>query len=266
MEKTTTADIISRSGIDALTLHAGRGIEAFSTLRGVDPGDASGPYAGFNACHYVGDDADHVARCRRQLASALNLPESHILIPRQTHSTRVAVIGDEIPSTLDGFDALTTRRADIALCVNTADCLPIVFNDPVDKVIGIAHAGWKGVIGDIVTATIDSMRGLGADPKLIKAAIGPSICGNCYEVDDDFAQKFVDAFAATANLVKQSGKPGKRLLDLRKAVVLRLKAGGLADSSILQADACTRCRPDLFFSARALGTASGRVLTVIRMI
>lgn len=258
------AETTKRSDFNPVELVTGPGAVAFSTTRG-DTAVAGDPYSGFNACHYTSDDQSHVAQCRQELAEAVGLPESNIVIPRQTHSVNVAVV-DSVPSTPEDVDGLVTVRDDVLLCVNTADCLPVVFHDPSAKVIGIAHAGWKGVFNGIIPAVIEKMKELGADQSAIRAAMGPCICVDCYEVDVDFAKRFIDRFPRVENIAKPSFKEGKMQLDLSAVARYQLIEAGITADKINMPAGCTRCRPDRFFSARALGVASGRVLTAIRML
>ena len=175
--------------MEILKLEVGDGIEAFSTMRGnVSQLDASNPYSGFNVCHYTGDDAMHISHCRSELAKLTEVAVDRLLIPRQTHSVNVVIIGKEIPD-LEGVDGMVTCRDDVALVVNTADCLPIVFNDSKHGIVGVAHGGWRGLYGGIIEETIAAMTVLGAELQEIRVAIGPCICGDCYEVDAEFARK-----------------------------------------------------------------------------
>lgn len=249
--------------MEVLELDAGEGVLAFSTMRGViqDEG-GSNPYAGFNVCHYTGDDAGHVADCRRELACRVGVPVCNLIIPRQTHSSNVAVVGDIVPCVED-TDALVTCRDDVALVVNTADCLPIVFNDSRHGVIGVAHGGWRGLYDGIIPATVEAMTELGAAAADIRVAIGPCICGGCYEVSEEFAGRFAERFGADVCAVDAaSGKPH---VDLRRVAVGQIECCGVDRGRIFVADACSRCDERLF-SARRMGVGSGRIATVIKKI
>lgn len=228
---------------------------AFSTERGV-AGTAAGPYAGFNCCHYVGDDQVHVAECRRQLAGMLGIGVDRLVIPRQTHSLNVAVI-DSLPAgELDDVDALVTRLEGVALCINTADCVPVVLCDPEARVIGVAHSGWRGTVGGIAAATLEAMETLGAEASRVKAWIGPSICVDCFEVGEEVAARFAPRFVARRH---EWPRPH---VDLQSAVAATLEEAGVSRQSITHAVECSRCNPTRLFSARKEGIASGRTLTV----
>lgn len=257
--------------IGLLTLDVGSGAKAFSVMRGVcAETDVQYPYAGFNVCHYTGDSAEHVVDCRRDLAAFLGVDIDKLLIPRQTHSTNVAVIGDEIP-VLEDIDALVTRRRDVALVINTADCLPIVFNDSANAVIGIAHGGWRGLYDGIVENTLEAMLGLGASLETIHVAIGPCICVDCYEVSTDFAERFSARFpaavryptAGNAFSCDKNADEEKPHVDLREVARQLLVSSGISDSNIQISGECTRCNP-CFCSARRLTVNSCRTPTIIK--
>lgn len=254
-----------------LTLDVGTGAKAFSLMRGIcDESDAQAPYAGFNVCHYTGDSAEHVAECRRDLAAFIDIDIDKLLIPRQTHSTNVAVIDDEIPE-LEDTDAMVTRRKDVALVINTADCLPIVFNDSANAIIGIAHGGWCGLYNGIIENTLEAMLGLGASREAIHVAIGPCICADCYEVSTDFAERFSSRFptavrypsagnAFSPDKITAEEKPH---VDLREVARRLLLSFGIPESNIQISGECTRCNP-CFCSARRLSVNSCRTPTIIK--
>ena len=135
-----------KSNLSHINLLTTPGVVAISTCRGcVIEGNS---YSGFNACHYTGDTDEHVAQCRGQLCVMLGIERDNLIIPRQTHSLNVAII-DTIPfdsQKLENVDALVTTLPRVAIAINTADCVPLVFVDDVNKVIGVAHSGWKGTV------------------------------------------------------------------------------------------------------------------------
>lgn len=247
--------------IPAVNYDFGRGITAFSTLRG--DCSESDPYSGFNACHYVGDSPAHVAACRRLLAADLRIPESRIVIPRQTHSSDVAVIRSTPvdPGLTDSVDALVTGLKDVVLCVNTADCVPVLLSDREAGVIAAVHSGWRGTAGLISLRTVEAMVAEGASAKRIKAAMGPSICPGCFEVGPETAAVFNNVFGTGNNIVDNSH--GRLRIDLAAAIRQTLLDAGLSDDSISDPPACSRCFPGVYFSARAMGIASGRTLSLI---
>lgn len=249
--------------MEILRLDVGAGATAFSTLRGGETyGGAEDAYAGFNVCHYTGDAPAHVANCRRELAAFVGTDVNRLVIPCQTHSVNVMVIGDRLPC-LEGVDALVTTRDDVALVVNTADCLPVVFNDSRRGVIAIAHAGWRGLYDGILAATVMEMARLGAEPRDIRVAIGPCICGACYEVDEAFAKRFEARFGSGVRMPVASGH--KPHVDLRAAAITELQRCGIDLTGISDSGVCSRCDGRLF-SARRQGVRSGRIATVVKRV
>lgn len=229
-------------------------VRAYVTGRG--EADES-PYSAFNPCHYTGDDEAHVAESRKDLADYLGIAENHIVLPRQTHSTECRVI-TEVPvdaSVLEGVDALVTRLPGVAIGVSTADCVPVLLVDPDAKIIAAAHAGWRGAIGGVIENCVSRMIELGANPAVMKAAIGPCICADCFEVGEEVACRFPESC-----VVRGGAKPH---VDLSLYVKQTLMKCGLAEDAVAMLQSCTRCHPDRYFSARAMGVNSGRNFTFI---
>lgn len=255
------------------------GITAFSTTRGPEA-DVAHPYSGFSVCHYTGDDPGHYMACREQLARALGLPADRLIIPRQVHGSEVALLYSDRstcelsiePCALDGVDALVTNQPGIALCINTADCVPVLLADPEARVIAAAHCGWRGTVAPLLDNTVEAMTRLGASPSRIHAAMGPSICTSCFEVGPEVAAQFNDAYLSMQNpssdcalriVHHEFGE--KPHIDLAAAITARLISLGLHADNINPPPACSRCNPVRFFSARHSGIASGRTLTLITL-
>ena len=245
------------------------GIEAFSTTRGeVVKGK---PYWGVNLCDYVGDDALRVLDARITLAMQLGVDLDDLIMPRQTHSCRVAVIDERFRSldidrqeaALEGVDALVTSLEGVVIGVNTADCVPIVLADVQSGVIAVAHAGWRGTVGRIAQYTVEQMCRQGASAHRMLATMGPSICQECFEVGDEVVEEFTKARFDLGSIVSRNAATGKAHIDLRAANHDVLIAAGVPAGNIVMSQHCSRCESDRFFSARRLGTASGRTFTAI---
>jgi len=229
-------------------------------------GDDAGAYGGFNACHYVGDDPVHVAESRLRLARELDIAPERMVIPRQIHSTDVAVIADEagLSCGYDGVDALVTSLHSVALCVNTADCVPVVLADVAHGVIGIVHSGWRGTVGRIAAQTVQAMVGIGADPSCIDALIGAHICRSCFEVGDEVSGRFFVEFPGCDGSIVRHGYV-KPHIDLSAAVRRTLEETGVDSARIVDVGICSRCGSVPLFSARRDGIASGRTLTAVML-
>ena len=245
------------------------GVEAFCTTRGeVDRHNA---YSGVNLCDYVGDDALRVLDSRITLSMQLGVSLDELVMPRQTHSCRVAVIDeryrsldiDKQESALEGVDALVTSLQGVVIGVNTADCVPIVLADDRAGIIAVAHAGWRGTVGRIGKATVEAMCRQGAHAERIQAAMGPSICQECFEVGDEVVEAFDRAGFDLTGLVTRHAVTGKAHIDLRAANRAVLVAAGVPACHIIESRHCSRCEHERFFSARRLGIDSGRTFTAI---
>lgn len=247
------------------------GVKAFSTTRGEI--DKRNPYSGINLCDYVGDDALRVLDARLSLAVQLGVTLENLVMPRQTHSCRVAVIDSQFidsdieqqETALEGVDALVTTLPGTVIGVNTADCVPIVLADGQAGVIAVAHAGWRGTSGRIVKNVVDEMCRLGASPERIQAAMGPCICQDCFEVGDEVVDAFKQAGFDLDAIVSRNSATGKAHIDLSAANRDALIAAGVPASQIVLSRHCSHCEHDRFFSARRLGTDSGRTFTAIYM-
>lgn len=240
------------------------GCKAITTRRG----DSSGPYGVLNACHYKGDDPAHVELSRRVIASVMGCDISKLVIPRQSHSCNVAVLrrGDNMDASLDNIDAVVTDREDVALCVNTADCVPILLCDQEAGVAAAVHSGWRGTVRRIARNAVDAMIELGAVPDRISAVMGPCICKQCFEVGQEVADAFLKEFALYGDVVLLGGDV-KPHIDLSAAVRHTLIELGLDPDNIVGPVACSHCDGGKeFFSARTLGIHSGRTLTAVRLL
>jgi polyphenol oxidase len=153
-------------------------------------------------------------------------------------------------------DGLVTAAAGVAICVFSADCVPVLLADLDHAVIGALHAGWRGTLAGAAAACVDAMVREGAHPAKIRAAMGPAIDGCCYEVDEELAQRFVRRIALASRHLRAASIPGKAYLHLRGIVGEQLAAAGLPTNSIQSVGPCTRCNAERYFSRRA---ADGRV-------
>jgi YfiH family protein len=245
------------------------GVTAFSTTRGQV--DRRNPYSGVNLCDYVGDDALRVLDARLTLAMQLGVDLDNLVMPRQTHSCRVAVIGehfrlldiDQQEAALEGVDALVTSLPGVVIGVNTADCVPMALVDGQAGIIAVAHAGWRGTAGRIAAKVVDGMCRQGARADRIQVAMGPSICQACFEVGDEVVDAFRKAGFALDVLVERNAATGKAHIDLRAANRAALVTAGINADNIITSQHCSRCNHERFFSARRLGINSGRTFTGI---
>lgn len=244
-------------------------IRVVQSQRGVV--DPRNPYSQWNLCDYTGDDALRVLNSRLTFCQQMGIDLDRLVMPRQSHTTHVAVIDQEFLNVeieeqerlLDDVDALVTMLPGICIGVNTADCVPVALADPVAGVIAIAHAGWRGTVGRIAQCTVETMCRMGANLNNIHATMGVSICPDCFEVGDEVPEAFAQAGFEMDEILRRNADTGKAHIDLWRANRQVLTAAGIPTGHITLAKACSRCQSDRYFSARRLGIHSGRTFTGI---
>ncbi len=212
-------------------------------------GVSDGVYASLNCGYGSNDETARVAENRRRAAARLGLPGAALVTVYQTHSTRVAeVAAPHAPTGAPEVDAMVTDRPGIALGILTADCAPVLLADVESRVVGAAHAGWRGAVSGIVEETIEAMERKGARRTRILAAIGPCIGRESYEVGPEFPAPFVAQDAANARFFRPAARAGHFMFDLASYVEARTRAAGVADVERARADTCADA--ERFFSYR----------------
>lgn len=215
----------------------------FTRLGGV----SEGIYGGLNIGTGSKDDPDKVRENRRRVASSMGVAPEMLLTAYQIHSPDVIVARDAFAGERPKADALVTDKPGIALGVSTADCGPVLFADAQARVIGAAHAGWKGAFTGVLENTVTAMEGLGARRENIVAVLGPSIGPANYEVGPEFVERFSADDPENASYFTPSPNAGHAMFDLNAYTVDRLKRLGLAAEKL---DRCTYAEEDLFYSYR----------------
>jgi YfiH family protein len=198
----------------------------FFTRRG---GVSSGLYSSLNCGYGSGDQPDNVRENRRRAAERFALGEGDLLTLHQVHSTDVLTV-DGARWTSPGApkaDALVTDRPGVALGVLAADCAPVLLADSDAQVIGAAHAGWKGALAGIVEATILAMEKLGARRERMRAAIGPCIGRESYEVGPEFPARFLAQDGGNDAFFRLAPRAGHFLFDLPGYLVHRMECIGV---------------------------------------
>ncbi len=231
----------------------------FSTRLG---GVSQGEWAAMNISTTRGDDPEHIKRNRELIAQAIGVSAEDFTYTHQTHTTNVAVVtekdrGGRFPET----DGMITDVPGICLVTFYADCVPLYFVDPVRKAIGLSHSGWRGTVGKMGKVTVRRMEEeYGSRPSDILAAIGPSICQDCYEVSEDVILQFEKAFdeAVLPSLFyrKENGKYQLNLWEANRQVLLE---AGIRREHMAVTNLCTHCNPEILFSHRATGGRRGNL-------
>lgn len=228
--------------------------------------------AGLNWSHTVGDEPALVRANRRRTLALVGIEPEAAIMAGLVHGDRVVAVTGDDPADPEGdvrvipaCDALITDRPGLALIATAADCVPVYLYDPVRRVIGIAHAGWRGTVARIAGKTVRIMaERFGCVPAQIHAVVGPSIGACCYEVDEQVAEPVRQAYPGhEATLLRPGRSPGKYQLDLWEANRLDLLEAGAGPTHV--AGACTSCEVDRFFSHRAERGGAGRGAAVIVM-
>lgn len=227
----------------------------FGRLGGVSQGD----FASLNLSFAVEDDHDRVRANRAIAARTVGWGSDRYVSARQVHGRRAVHVvrdmagGPDLPET----DVLVTAEPGVLLLLKFADCVPVILWDPVARVVGIAHAGWRGTVAGAPAAAVEMMvERFGSNPGDILAGIGPSIGPCCYHIGPD-VEKAVSQVFAGVGVLHDSGAGDVRL-DLWAANAETLMRSGVSEERIATSGICTRCHSDLFFSHRASGGAAGR--------
>jgi len=221
-----------------------------------------------NKPRFTGDSEAIYSGFRKELAISCETDAKQFVFPRQTHSDRVVVVTSEnVADTIDDTDALITNESGIFICVQTADCVPILLFDPVKKVVAAIHAGWKGTISKIAKKTIGQMtEKFGCNPADIVAGIGPSIHIHAYEVGPEVVEAVEASFSNSPALLKPSMNEGRAYFDLWEANQTVLMESGIPEENIELMGLCSFEQSDLFYSARRDGTDTGRMVSGIRLV
>ncbi len=227
-------------------------------------GVSRGPYATLNLGHTVGDDLTAVEENHRRALGIFGIPPYRVVSPYQVHGARVGLVGRAHLGTVQpATDALITREPGVPLLMRFGDCAPVLLFDPVRRAIGMAHAGWRGIVAGSVVATVRTMKQrLGCQPTDLWAGIGPTIGRCCYQVGAEVAAAVEVACPAGAGVVHHLD--GQIYLDLPAAVRAQLRAAGV--ERIEDSGLCTACHVDEFFSHRAENGRTGRFGVLLELL
>lgn len=237
-------------------------------LGGVSEGDLWS----MNLSYSRGDQKENVDENFRRIGAVLGYGPEDFVCSDQTHTTNIRRVtaadkgkGVVRPRDYHDVDGLITDEPGIVLSTFYADCVPLLFVDPVRGAAGLSHSGWRGTVGKMGAATVKAMEeAFGCRPEDIWVGIGPSICQDCYEVSEDVAEAFREVFcreeipAAPEDILYGKGN-GKFQLDLWKANAAICLSAGIRPEKLCVTDVCTCCNPSLLFSHRASGGKRGNL-------
>lgn len=216
----------------------------FFTRRG---GVSGGVYGSLNCGQGTADSPDSVQENRSRVAAALGITPDHLLSPRQVHSPDAQVVEAPWPGERPTADALVTAKTGLAIGVLTADCAPVLFADPAARIIGAAHAGWRGALSGVLESTVDAMERLGARRERIVAAVGPTIGPSSYEVGPEFERAFLDRTPDYSRFFRHAPNERSRF-DLPAFCCARLAEAGIG--TVENASTDTYADESRFFSYR----------------
>lgn len=245
------------------------GVKACFSARigGISPS----PYNTMNLGYKSGDIKENIDSNFDILCGAAGFKKEDLVLSDQVHSNRCRVVGEADrgkgvlrESDIKSVDGLTTNAQNTALCIFTADCVPVFLYDRVKDAVALCHAGWRGIVSGIIGNTIDTMvKAYGTKPSDLIAAIGPSIGPCCFNVGYDVVKTFKNVFGDLNGIIIE--EEGRYRINLWSAADSMLRDAGLRPEGIVNSALCTSCRGDLFYSYRRDGSLTGRMISIIQL-
>ena len=222
-------------------------------------GVSEGVCSSLNLSYSRGDNPEAVTENYRRVAETFGKTIDDFVCTDQTHTTKVIQVGvrEKGYGVTKGkpytdVDGLITNEPGVILSTFYADCVPLYFVDPVNKAIGLSHSGWRGTVGRMGKKTLEAMAAaFGTNPEDVYAAVGPSICQDCYEISEDVAEHFYQEFARHGEEILINKGNGKYQLDLWKANEILLLEAGIKKENLAVTNICTCCNSEMLFSHRA---------------
>lgn len=235
-------------------------------------GVSRSPYISLNLALHVGDKSDDVVDNRSRYLNLFSLTPANMVCCEQVHGNAVAVVGKEhqgrgaldYDSALPGYDAMVCAQPGVVLVTFYADCIPIYFFDPRQRVVAIAHSGWKGTMGRIAGQTLKVMqKDFACRPENVEVFIGPGIGGCCFYIGEELFQRAKEEFHHLDGILNLN--QGGYTWDLQLTNRLLLQESGVNPENIIDCRLCTACNPESFFSYRRDQGRTGRMAAVIAL-
>lgn len=241
---------------------------AFTSKTG---GVSQGIFASMNMSFSRGDNEENVLENYKRICNAIGTDYKKCVLSHQTHTTNIKIVtkadigkGIVTERDYDNIDGLITNIKGVTLVTQFADCVGLLFYDSVKKIIATSHAGWRGTVNQIGKKTVAAMcEKFDCNPKDIRAAICPSICKDCFEVDQPVYEEFINSKIPNVKKIITKKSNGKYHIDLWEANLNTLLDAGLTKENITVTDLCTKCHPDVFFSHRFTGGKRGNLAALI---
>lgn len=236
-------------------------------LGGVSEGECTSLNLSFNR----NDSKENVLKNYKIVADAIGVDFNKMVLSNQIHDNKIRVVqlddagkGLVRESDIIGFDGLSTNKSGIPLVTFYADCVPVLMLDPVKKAITSVHSGWKSTVKNISYEALMLMKDTyNSDFKDIQVAIGPSICKDCFEVDSDVYNCFIEKFSWCDKYTDY--RNGKYYIDLQQIIKQVLVDAGVLEQNIIISNICTKCNNDVFFSYRGDKGKTGSLAAVMML-
>jgi purine-nucleoside/S-methyl-5'-thioadenosine phosphorylase / adenosine deaminase len=226
-------------------------------------GKSVGPYAELNMSYRVSDDPKVVSQNVCDMKLAVGIHDGRIVTMKQVHGDNIVEVKDKKLKEAGEADGMLTMEDEIFLGVLSADCVPILFLVPKNKLVAAVHAGWRGTLAGIAEKMVHLFQNsYGVEANELEVALGPSIGACCYEVKEDVAGPLLKRWGDIAKLSIQTGN-GEMYLDLRQLNHDVLAQAGIPAENIFQVGPCTSCSPSDFFSYRRERSETGRQISFI---
>ena len=273
--KSRVFDTKESAGVPYLSFKAlddtGLAVNGFSTRMG---GASRGKFSTMNFSYSRGDAAEDVLENFTRMAAALGVERDRMVVSHQTHTVNLRRVtledaGKGVVRERDyrDIDGLITDVPGLTLVTFYADCVPLYLLDPVNRAIGLSHSGWRGTVAKIGKETVRKMREVyGCDPGDILAAVGPSICQDCYEVSEEVIRQFQEHFSEKdwASLFYKK-ENGKYQMDLWRANEMIFLESGIKTEHIAVTNICTHCNSEVLYSHRAMGDQRGNLAAFLAL-
>jgi polyphenol oxidase len=243
--------------VDSIRLYRSRLIDDTLFVHGFPErtgGVSTGPRSSLNLGWRWGDERALVEINRKLLGEHAGFDHARLVVTQHVHGVAVWRVDEPLPEPPE-FDGMVSDQPGVTLGAFTADCIPMLYADPVARVCGAAHAGWRGTRNRIAANMVARMRELGSRPEHMRVALGPCIGPCCFEVGPEVVAEFREEFGELAGMVVPG--PRRDHIDLRVVARAVLEASGVAPAHIDDAPPCTRCEPARFFSYRRDGREGG---------
>lgn len=243
----------------------------FSTRLG---GVSKGCFSSMDLSFVRGDEEEAVRENFRRIGASMGVSCEDMVFSQQTHTTNVRVVTEQDrgmgmtrPLEYSDVDGLVTNVPGLCLVTFYADCVPLYILDPVQKVIGLSHSGWRGTVGKIGKKTVEMMtKEYGSDSKDILVAVGPSICQDCYEVSEDVIQQFRQNFDPIYwDRIFYQKDNGKYQLNLWAANACVFQESGILKEHMAVTNVCTHCNSDVLYSHRTMGNDRGSLAAFLAL-